>query len=48
MNSDAYLHLDGNAAASELNRVFAVDITTAQDSVLSVGQRGILPRRACT
>jgi len=30
MNSDAYSHLDGNAAAGELNRIFAVDITAAQ------------------
>jgi phage FluMu protein Com len=30
MNSEANPHLDGNAVAGELNRIFAFDITTAQ------------------
>jgi hypothetical protein len=30
MNFEAYPYLDGNAAAGELNRVFAVDVTAAQ------------------
>lgn len=30
MNSPSYDYLDGNAAAGELSKVFAVDITTAK------------------
>jgi phage FluMu protein Com len=30
VNSKAYPHLDGNAAAGELNQIFTFDITTAQ------------------
>ena len=29
MSFDAYPYLDGNAAAGELNKVFAVDVTAA-------------------
>jgi hypothetical protein len=34
----AYLHLDGNAATGELNRIFAFDITSDEANVLIVGQ----------
>jgi hypothetical protein len=37
MNSVEYLHLDGNAAAGELNRVFALDITAAQGQCAHCG-----------
>jgi hypothetical protein len=37
MNFDAYLYLDGNAAAGELNRVFAVDVTAAQGQCATCG-----------
>ena len=30
MNSDAYNYVDGNAAAGELSRIFAMDVTAAQ------------------
>jgi hypothetical protein len=30
MSSDPYNYLDGNAAAGELSRIFAMDITAAQ------------------
>jgi uncharacterized protein DUF6510 len=30
MNSQSYSHLDGNAAAGELNTIFAIDITGAE------------------
>ena len=29
MNSDVYYHLDGNAAAGELSKIFAADVTAA-------------------
>jgi hypothetical protein len=38
MKSEAYPHLDGNAAAGELNRIFAFDITSDEANVLIVGQ----------
>ena len=37
MNSEAYPHLDGNAAAGELNRIFAFDITAAQGQCAHCG-----------
>ena len=37
MNSEAYPHLDGNAVAGELNRIFAFDITTAQGQCAHCG-----------
>ena len=30
MSSDGYNYLDGNAAAGELSRIFAVDVTAAE------------------
>ena len=37
MNSEAYPYLDGNAAAGELNRIFAIDITAAQGQCAHCG-----------
>jgi hypothetical protein len=37
MKSEAYPHLDGNAAAGELNRIFAFDITAAQGQCAHCG-----------
>jgi Family of unknown function (DUF6510) len=37
VNSEAYPHLDGNATAGELNRIFAFDITTAQGQCAHCG-----------
>ena len=37
MNFDAYPYLDGNAAAGELNRIFAVDVTAAQGQCANCG-----------
>jgi DNA-directed RNA polymerase subunit RPC12/RpoP len=37
MSSEAYTYLDGNAAAGELNRVFAFDITTARGQCAHCG-----------
>ena len=37
MNSEAYPHLDGNATAGELNRIFAFDITAAQGQCAHCG-----------
>ena len=39
MNSEAYPHLDGNAAAGELNRIFAFDITAAEGQCTNCGAR---------
>ena len=40
-------HLDGNAAAGELSRIFAVDITVQKGSVLIAAQGGDLLKRIC-
>ena len=37
MTSQTYSHLDGNAAAGELNRIFAVDITAAKGECANCG-----------
>ena len=39
MSSEAYPHLDGNAVAGELNRIFAFDITAAQAQCTNCGAR---------
>lgn len=40
MNSETYSHLDGNAAAGELKRIFAFDITAAQGQCAHCGTTG--------
>jgi len=40
MNSSNYDYLDGNAAAGELSKVFAVDITTAAGRCAGCGTTG--------
>ena len=37
MSSDTYNYLDGNAAAGELSRVFAMDVTAAQGRCANCG-----------
>jgi hypothetical protein len=37
MNSQSYSHLDGNAAAGELNTIFAIDITGAEAQCAQCG-----------
>ena len=37
MSFEVYPYLDGNAAAGELNRVFAVDVTTSQAKCANCG-----------
>ena len=37
MTSQTYSYLDGNAAAGELNRIFAVDITAAKGKCANCG-----------
>jgi hypothetical protein len=37
MNSDTYQYLDGNAAAGELSKVFAMDITAAEGQCANCG-----------
>jgi hypothetical protein len=37
MSFEAYPYLDGNAAAGELNKVFAVDVTAAQAQCANCG-----------
>ena len=37
MSSDTYNYLDGNAAAGELSRVFAMDVTVAQGRCCNCG-----------
>ena len=37
MSSQPYTYLDGNAAAGELNRIFAFDITAAQGQCANCG-----------
>jgi hypothetical protein len=39
MSSEAYPHLDGNAAAGELNRIFAFDITATEGQCSNCGAR---------
>jgi len=39
MSSEAYPHLDGNAAAGELNRIFAFDITATEGQCGNCGAR---------
>lgn len=39
MSESAFNYLDGNAAAGELNRLFAIDITTAQGQCANCGAR---------
>jgi Family of unknown function (DUF6510) len=39
MSSEAYPHLDGNAVAGELNRIFAFDITAAEGQCANCGAR---------
>ena len=37
MSSDKYNYLDGNAAAGELSRIFAMDVTAAQGRCATCG-----------
>lgn len=37
MSSDTYNYLDGNAAAGELSRIFAMDVTVAQGRCANCG-----------
>jgi hypothetical protein len=37
MSSHAYNYLDGNAAAGELSRIFAIDVTTAEGQCAHCG-----------
>ena len=37
MNSHSYEYLDGNAAAGELSKIFAVDVTAAQGQCANCG-----------
>ena len=37
MSSDPYNYLDGNAAAGELSRIFAMDVTVAQGRCANCG-----------
>ena len=37
MSSDSYNYLDGNAAAGELSRIFAMDVTVAQGRCANCG-----------
>jgi hypothetical protein len=37
MSSEAYPHLDGNAAAGDLYKIFAFDITTAEGQCSNCG-----------
>jgi Family of unknown function (DUF6510) len=39
MSESALNYLDGNAAAGELNRLFAIDITTAQGRCANCGTK---------
>jgi hypothetical protein len=48
MSPQSYDYLDGNAAASELSKIFAMDVTAARDSVRTAAQPSALPRRICT
>jgi Family of unknown function (DUF6510) len=38
MNSTAYDYLDGNAAAGELSKIFAVDLTAAKGQCANCGE----------
>ena len=40
MSSYSYDYLDGNAAAGELSKVFAIDITAAEGQCAHCGTRG--------
>lgn len=39
MNSGTYPYFDGNAAAGELNRVFAIDVTAAEGQCGNCGAK---------
>jgi hypothetical protein len=39
MNSYAYTYLDGNAAAGELSRIFAMDVTAAEGQCANCGAK---------
>jgi len=39
MSSDTYNYLDGNAAAGELSRIFAVDVTSALGHCANCGAK---------
>ena len=39
MSSNAYDYLDGNAAAGELSKVFAIDVTTAEGRCANCGAK---------
>ena len=39
MSASAFNYLDGNAAAGELNRLLAIDITTARGRCANCGRR---------
>jgi hypothetical protein len=47
MNSESYAHLDGNAAADDLNTVSAVDITAAKGECAHCVRQGILRKVSC-
>jgi hypothetical protein len=47
MNSDAE-YLDGNSAAGEASRIFAIDVTAAGDSVRSVERPGVCGKHIYT
>jgi hypothetical protein len=49
MNSDADAeYLDGNTAAGELSRIFAIDVTARRDSVRPVERPGDLRKHIYT
>jgi Family of unknown function (DUF6510) len=48
MSSQSYDYLDGNAAAGELSKIFAMDVTAAEGQCAHCGATKRLPRRICT
>ena len=48
MSSHSYDYLDGNAAAGELSKIFALDVTAAEGQCAHCAQQSALPRRICT
>ena len=48
MSSPNYDYLDGNAAAGELSKVFAVDITTAAGGAPNAAQRNAWQKHTYT
>jgi len=48
MSSDRHRYLDCNAARGELSKIFASDMTAAEDNAGTAEQHATLPKPICT